>query len=113
MTQTPAHGEVWLIDLDPGRGHEQQGKRPGLVVSIEKANRAIGMAVILPMTTRDRAIPTRVRIDPDEGGVRQPSFIICDQIRSVSLERFQEPWGYVEAATMREVCKILRAVLAL
>ena len=29
----PSRGEIWLVDLNPARGHEQAGKRPALVVS--------------------------------------------------------------------------------
>jgi len=33
----PSRGEVWLINLNlnPSRGHEQAGVRPGLVVSVD------------------------------------------------------------------------------
>jgi mRNA interferase MazF len=34
----PLRGEVWMIDLDPTRGHEQGGKRPGLIVSDDVFN---------------------------------------------------------------------------
>ncbi|MGB4437422.1 MAG: type II toxin-antitoxin system PemK/MazF family toxin, partial [Acetomicrobium sp.] len=30
----PSRGEIWLVDLNPVRGHEQAGRRPALVVSI-------------------------------------------------------------------------------
>jgi mRNA-degrading endonuclease toxin of MazEF toxin-antitoxin module len=32
---TIIRGEIWLIDLNPIRGHEQAGKRPCLVVSVD------------------------------------------------------------------------------
>nr|WP_084062346.1 type II toxin-antitoxin system PemK/MazF family toxin [Desulfofundulus thermosubterraneus] len=31
----PKRGEIWLVDLNPVRGHEQAGKRPALVISID------------------------------------------------------------------------------
>ena len=31
----PSRGEIWLADLGTGRGHEQSGQRPVLVVSFE------------------------------------------------------------------------------
>ena len=35
---TPLRGELWTIDLDPTRGHEQSGKRPALVISDDAFN---------------------------------------------------------------------------
>jgi mRNA-degrading endonuclease toxin of MazEF toxin-antitoxin module len=32
-------GEIWVVGLDPTRGHEQRGRRPVLIVSPEKFNR--------------------------------------------------------------------------
>lgn len=34
----PIRGEIWLADLGPGRGHEQFGQRPVLVVSDDDFN---------------------------------------------------------------------------
>jgi mRNA interferase MazF len=34
----PSRGEIWLVNLSPTRGHEQAGKRPGLVVSVDLFN---------------------------------------------------------------------------
>ncbi len=31
----PIRGEVWLGDLGPTRGHEQSGKRPLLIFSVD------------------------------------------------------------------------------
>jgi mRNA-degrading endonuclease toxin of MazEF toxin-antitoxin module len=43
----PARGEVWLADLDPAYGHEQAGRRPVLVISVDSFNAgASGLAVI-------------------------------------------------------------------
>src|SRR4249919_3285469 len=44
-------GDVYLVSLDPTVGHEQQGKRPVLVISPGKFNRLTRMPVVLPITT--------------------------------------------------------------
>ena len=54
----PSRGAVWLVDLNPTKGHEQAGIRPGLVVSNDIFNHGpAGLVVLLPLTTRDRQIP--------------------------------------------------------
>ena len=35
-------GDVYLVSLDPAAGHEQQGKRPVLVISPGRFNRLTG-----------------------------------------------------------------------
>ena len=44
--KAPARGEVWLVNLNPTVGREQQGARPVLVVSEKEFNR-LGLCVVL------------------------------------------------------------------
>ena len=43
----PARGEVWSVDLDPVRGHEQAGTRPALVVSVDEFNEGPADLVVI------------------------------------------------------------------
>ena len=110
----PARGEVWLVDLSPTRGHEQAGRPPALVISVTLFNEGpAGLAVVLPMTTRLRPIPSWVTMRPPEGGVRQPSAILCEAIRSISTDRLVERWGAVSPRALAEVEDRLRILLGL
>lgn len=108
-------GEVWWADLDPRFGHEQGGLRPVLIVSATSFNTGrLGMAMALPLTSTIRRWRTRVLIVPPEGGVTEPSEIICDQLRSIDLRRVsRRVGGPVSAATLRRVEMILRTILEL
>ena len=49
----PQRGEIWMVDLDPTRGHEQAGMRPALVVSTDIFNASPAeMVTVLPTTSR-------------------------------------------------------------
>src|SRR5687768_15555182 len=97
----PTRGEVWVALLDPTRGHEQSGRRPCLVVSVDPFNQGpAGLVVVLPITTRDRGIPWHVHVDPPEGGLRARSFIKCEDVRSISKERLGDRYGAVSDATL-------------
>jgi mRNA interferase MazF len=39
-------GEIWLVDLEDSKGHEQQGTRPAVVVGL-----ANSMIIVVPLTT--------------------------------------------------------------
>jgi mRNA interferase MazF len=109
-----SRGEVWLVDLNPVRGHKQAGRRPALVVSADDFNRgAAALVIIVPMTTRERGIPLHVSVDPPEGGIKRRSFIKCEDVRSVSEQRLVRRFGVVSRETVALVADRLRIVLDL
>jgi mRNA interferase MazF len=103
---------VWLVELDPTRGHEQGGTRPALIVSVDKLNRGpADLVVILPITSKDKGIPTHVRIEPQKQGLKELSFIKCEDVRSISKRRLVRLCGTVDSKTMSEVAYRLRILL--
>lgn len=110
----PSRGDIWQVVLDSTRGHEEAGQRPALVVSVDTFNHGpAGLVVVAPITTRDRGIPLHVRVAPPEGGLRRPSVVLCDHVRSVATERLVRRLGRVSAATLAEVEDRLRILLGL
>jgi mRNA interferase MazF len=109
-----SRSEIWLSDLSPVQGREQAGTRPVLVVSADAFNHGPAqLVVVVPLTTRDGGIPLRVRIEPPDGGVREPSFAMCDAVRSISTEQLVRRWGIVEQTTIAAVEDRLRILLEL
>ena len=115
MPPPPSRGEIWLVNLNPTRGHEQAGTRPAVVVSTDMFNRGpADLVIVIPLTTRARGTPFHVEVKPPEGGVRERSFIKCEDIRSVSRERLIGPsWGVLSDQTLGAVAEILRILLEL
>jgi mRNA interferase MazF len=113
--RTIRRGEVWLADLKPTRGHEQSGQRPVLIVSPDPINQGPGeLIVAVPFTTRRRGIPTHVEVRPPDGGLRDLSFAMCEQIRSLATDRLgPHPFGSVSPAVLRSVENRLRLLLVL
>ena len=82
MTPVPLRGEVWLVSLDPVRGHEQAGSRTCLVVSDDLYNRGrSGKHIVLPITSRFKGIPYHIEVTPPDGGFRTKSYVMCDDVR--------------------------------
>lgn len=108
-------GDVRVVDLDPTRGHEQAKMRPCIIVSIDRFNHsASGLVVVVPLTSVDRGIPWHVRVAPEDGGVRQKSWAMVDQLRTVSSERLAgDPWGQVSPTVMAAIEERLRLLLGL
>ena len=112
--QKPSRGDIWLVNLNPTRGREQAGIRPALIISVNQFNYGpADLVVLLPITSRDKKIPFHVKIKPPEGGLKEVSFIKCEDIRSVSKERLQKFIGKISSDTFLLIEDRLRILLNL
>lgn len=109
---TPRQRDVWLAELDPTVGHEQAGRRPVVVVSVDQLNQAQppGLAIVVPLTSTDRGQRLHVPIEPPEGGLERRSFALVEMIRSVSHRRLIERRGTVRPATLQEIARRLHVL---
>lgn len=111
---SPLRAEIWMIDLDPIRGHERAGKRPSLIISDDVFNSGpAGLVIVLPLTTKPKGVRSHVPVQPPEGGLRKPSFIKCEDVRSVAIERLGKRLGIVSSTTMEAVALRLRILMDL
>ena len=79
-------GDIYLVSLDPSAGHEQQGKRPVLVVSPGKFNRLTGVPIVLPITTGGSFARTAgFAVSLMGAGTQTTGVVRCDQPRSLDL----------------------------
>jgi len=90
------------------------GRRPVLVVSVDAFNQSRAeLVVIIPITSTLRPIPFHVVVQPPEGGLTNPSALLCEAVRSVSKDRLVTRWDAVSASTMSQVEDRLRILLRL
>lgn len=68
------------MSFDPQRGHEQSGHRPALVLSPREYNDKTGLAIVCPITSRQKGYPFEVDI-PDGYGVT--GVILSDPVKSI------------------------------
>ena len=106
-------GEIYRADLDPVRGSEQGGIRPVLIVQNDLGNRTSPTVIVAPLTSRQKRLrqPTHVRIDPPEGGLRFPSLVLCEQVRTLEKSRLFAFLGEVSAESLLRVDEALRRAL--
>src|SRR5262249_30725767 len=79
-------GDVYLVSLDPTAGHEQQGKRPVLVISPSNFNRMTGVPVVLPITTSGGfARMAGFAVTLMGAGTQTTGVVRCDQPRALDL----------------------------
>lgn len=110
----PLRGEVWMLDFDPTRGHEQAGTRPTLVISVDAFNAgSADLIIVVPITSRSKGVRSHVAVEPPDGGLSVASYIKCEDVRSVAKERLHRRLGHISVATMAEVEDKLRILLNL
>ncbi len=97
---SPLQGEIWLFDPDPVKGNEIGKKvRPAIVVSNNLMNKgSSGLIIVVPITSRDKKIPSHIQITPPQGEVKFLSFAMSEQIRSISKKRLVQRLGTIQSS---------------
>src|ERR1700719_994340 len=74
----PDAGDIVMMDFDAEVGREQAKRRPALVLTDQRYNRASGLAVVCPLTSKRKPYPFAlpITIDKVEGAV------LVDQLKS-------------------------------
>ncbi len=78
----PKKGDLVILTFDPSAGHEQQGRRPALIISNEIFNKHVGLAIACPITNTDRSFPFHVQLNSD----KVTGFIMTEQIKSIDYK---------------------------
>lgn len=105
----PDRGDVVWLRFTPQAGHEQAGRRPALVVSPKAYNGKVGLALVCPVTSREKGYPFEVTLPK---GMAVEGVILADQVKSLDWRtRKAKRLGTVSQATTDEaVAKILALI---
>ncbi|MGO9029274.1 MAG: type II toxin-antitoxin system PemK/MazF family toxin [Acidimicrobiales bacterium] len=111
---SPRRGEVWLIDFGDPVGREQAGLRPAVVVSADALNESqAGVVIVIPTTTRRRALPSHVEIEPGASGLDEISYAKCEDVKSVSEQRLITRLGLIDDEAAFRMGRVLGFLLDL
>jgi len=76
----PERGDVVWMMFGPQAGHEQSGRRPGVVMSSSIYNGKTGMALCCPITSHVKGYPFEVLVP---SGLKTSGVILADPIRNI------------------------------
>jgi mRNA interferase MazF len=76
----PERGDVVWMMFGPQAGHEQSGRRPGVVMSSSIYNGKTGMALCCPITSHVKGYPFEVLVP---AGLKTSGAILADHIRNI------------------------------
>jgi mRNA interferase MazF len=115
-TRQMFRGEVWLANMNPGRGTEPGKTRPVLIVQTQALlDVQHPSTLIIPLTTRliEDAEPLRLRLAA-QPGLDKASDILVDQLRSIDNKRLiQGPLMRCDAVFMQRIEAAMQDVLGL
>jgi mRNA interferase MazF len=75
---TPSRGDIVFTDFDPAVGHEQQMKRPALVLSPQAYSAKFRLMLVVPITSRVRGHGFEVIIE----GAKTKGAVLCHQAKT-------------------------------
>ncbi len=105
----PDMGDVVWLEFDPQAGHEQAGHRPALVLTPARYNRARGLMVGCPMTSKIKGYVFEVVVTRTP-----PSAVLADHVRSLDWRARRATYkGAISPDVLAEVHAKIKALLQL
>ena len=98
-----SEGDILEVDVDAAVGHEQQGRRPVLVVSVDALQSTLGLAIVCAVTTHaGRADGPRNDLEvPIPPGLPVKGVVLPHQMRTMDIK----------ARRSRKLCAVPRPTL--
>ena len=105
----PVQGDFVILTFDPQAGHEQMGRRPAFVISVDAFNKATKLAICCPITNSNRGTPFHV---PVQDNSKLTGFVMCEQIKSIDYQaRNIKKVGRASKEFLNEVLAVIDACL--
>jgi mRNA interferase MazF len=107
-------GEIYWLDWNPGRGSEQSGLRPALVIQNDIGNKFSPSTIVAALTTAsEKQYPFLVKIMAKDSGLPKDSIVNLTAIMTVDKSRLRNKCGELSQAKMVEVNEAIKTSLGL
>lgn len=111
-------GEVYIAELVPRSGSEQQGKRPVIVISHDGFNltqnwRSIIVVPVSSSANQAKRGSTAIFIPKNEAGLTQDSIALCHQVTTLDRAKLAKYLGTLTKTRLYEVENGLKAAMDL
>jgi mRNA interferase MazF len=101
---------VWLL-FSPQAGSEQAGRRPGIVLTPLAYHQRSRLAIVCPITSRERGWPMEVKLPQ---GLPVSGVVLVDHVRSVDRDaRQMEIVGMAPSVVLDDIDARLAPLLSL
>lgn len=109
------HGEIWLANLNPGKGTEPGKIRPVIILQTDDLNSTHPSTIVCPITTNviEEADVLRVHLDPGDTGLEQRSDVLIDQVRAIDTTRLLRRLGEADFSIVEQINANIQILLAM
>lgn len=110
-----SRGEIYQVDWSLGRGAEQAGVRPALIIQNDLGNQFSPTTIVAAITSqsRRRRYPFHVAFTSEESGLRLDGTVLCEQVQPIDQSRLGQMAGTLPPQRMLEVDAALHRSLGL
>ena len=114
MPKEIKRGEIYWVDWNLGRGSEQSGLRPALVIQNDIGNKYSPTTIVAALTTAiEKPYPFLVKITVKESGLPKDSTVNLAVIVTIDKTRLNDKCGELSKAKVAEVDKAIKESLGL
>ncbi len=114
MSREVKRGEIYWVDWSPGRGSEQSGMRPALIIQNDTGNRRSPTTIVAALTTAlEKPYPFLVKITASESGLPRDSMVNLAAILTIDQTHLCDKCGELSRTKMAEVNEAIKTSLAL
>jgi mRNA interferase MazF len=104
-------GDVRWAALSPVRGHEQDGRRPVLILSHDVFNERSGTVIAVAMTSQQPRAGFPLTLESHADGLTKPSWIKISQVRTLSVDRIGRRLARASEEELARVLEGLNEIL--
>lgn len=103
-------GSIYYADLGKGKGSEQEGTRPVLIIQNDTGNKHSPTVICAAITSKmgKAKLPTHVSISSEViKGISKDSIVMLEQVRTIDKKRLKEYVGSLDLYKMMEIDKAM------
>ncbi len=105
-------GEIRWADLNPGKGREQTGLRPVLILSHNVFNEHSGTVIAIAITSQLQKAGFPLTLELKTGNLPRHSWAKISQIRTLSTERIGNLIGNLSQEELIQIVEGLNEIIA-
>ncbi len=114
MTKEVKRGEIYWVDWSPGRGSEQSGLRPALVIQNDIGNKSSPTTIVAALTTAaNKPYPFLVGVTEKESGLPKSGTVDMAQILTIDKTRLTNRCGKLSITKMSDINEAMKISLGL
>ncbi len=104
-------GGIYWADITDGKGHEQAGVRPVLVISHTEFNATSKTAIVIPLTSAEQKAGYPLTLELSNIDLPKKSWLKISQIRTLSTVRLGSLITEVDESTLKKTIQGLNELI--